>query len=282
MLMKPMTMTLGGYSGLVPPEAARGQPMRADVTTEDYAAAQDGFQAAKARAFLLPMIREAPARTLLDVGCGMGGMAVALEAEGYESYGIDLPGLTPRWTAAGRRRDRFFLVDPDAFELPFVDGAIDFAFTFGAIEHVGTTDGHADRRPDWHAVRRQWLREIYRVLAPGGRMLIGGPNRAFPVDVAHGPDSRAAGWERALATRLGMTVHRPWGDNFLWSYADVHRYLDGLPYALEGRRVTGFLDFSRAPAPARGLARAYVDHLPRSLLATGFNPWVMALVTRTR
>lgn len=274
-MLKPMTMTFEGYHGLLPRPTTRQE-----TCDEGYVTAQDGFQAAKARAFVLPIVREAAVRTTLDVGCGMGGMAVALEAEGYASYGIDLPGLTRRWAAAGRSAERFYLIDPDAFALPFVDGAIDFAFTFGAIEHVGTTDGHADRRPDWHAVRRQWLREMFRVLAPGGRMLIGGPNRAFPIDVAHGPDSRAAPWERRLAARLGVTVHRPWADNFLWSYPDVHRYLDGLPYALEARRVTGFLDFSRVPAVARGLARAYVRGMPARWLDTGLNPWVMALVTR--
>lgn len=274
-MLKPMTMTLDGYHGLMPRPTTRDE-----TCDEGYVSAQDRFQAEKARAFVLPILREAPVRTVLDVGCGMGGMAVALESEGYASYGIDLPGLTRRWAAAGRSADRFYLVDPDNFELPFVDGSIDFAFTFGAIEHVGTTDGHADRRPDWHAVRRQWLREIFRVLAPGGRMLIGGPNAGFPIDVAHAPDSRAAPWERWLAARLGMTVHRPWADNFLWTYGDVRRYLDGLPYEMEARRVTGFLDFSRVPPGLRGLARAYVEATPARLLDTGLNPWVMALVTR--
>ncbi|WP_164712486.1 class I SAM-dependent methyltransferase [Methylobacterium currus] len=276
MLTKPFTAELSGYKGILPTGT-----VRSDVTTEDYADAQEIFQPGKARGFLLPIIREAPARTLLDVGCGMGGMATALEEEGYQSYGVDLPGLERRWASAGRSPDRFFLVDPDRFALPFVDGSIDFAFTFGVIEHVGTTDGHADRRPNWHTARRDWLREIFRVLRPGGRMLVGGPNRGFLLDVAHGPDSRAAAWELWLTRRLGVTVHRIWGDNFLWAYGDVRRYLDGLPCTIEARSVAGFLEFSRAPAALRGLARAYVRHLPRALLGTGFNPWVMALITRT-
>lgn len=145
------------------------------------------------------------------------------------------------------------MADPARFALPFADGAIDFTFTLGVIEHVGTTDGHADRRPDWHAVRREWLREIFRVLSIGGRMLIGGPNRGFPIDVAHGLDSRAASWERRLSDLVGHSVHRTWGDYFLWSHDDVRRYLEGLPFTMDARGVDGLLDFGRVPAPLGGV-----------------------------
>jgi SAM-dependent methyltransferase len=254
--------------------------VRGDVTTVEYAAAQHAFHPAKARGFLLPMIAEASAHRVLDVGCGVGGMVMALRQEGYDAHGVDLPGLEREWAAAGHPPEPFRLIDPDAYSLPFEDGFFDFLFSFGVIEHVGTTDGHADRRPDWHEVRRQWVLENLRTLRSGGRMLLAGPNRGFPVDVAHGPDSRAAGWERGLSRLVGATVHRTWGDGFLWSFGDVRRYLAGTGCVLTPRSIDGFLEFSRVPGPVRGLVRAYVRRLPRWLLGTGFNPWVVALIRK--
>ena len=151
-------------------------------------------------------------RTLMDKNC--------------EVYGVDLPGLHGHWRRNGLSNERMFVVDPLKLCLPFADVGIDFAFTFGVIEHVGTTDGQSTRRSDHHALRRQWLREVYRAVQPGGAMLIACPNRRFLIDVAH----------------------------------------------------AGFLGFSRVPRPLRALAHGYINKLPNSLLGTGFNPSVMALV----
>jgi len=165
-------------------------------------------------------------------------------------------------------------------KLPFGDASLDFVFTLGVIEHVGTSNGHSDRLPDYHARREQWLREVFRVVRPGGAMLVAGPNRGFPVDVAHDLDSRASRLEGWLSRKLKISLHKTWGESFLWAYRDVHRYLRGLPYTLEPQPIAGFLACSRVPGPLRPLVRAYVDHMPRRLYGTGFNPWVMALVRK--
>ena len=255
--------------------------LSSDVTTEDYASEQSYYHEAKAQSYVLPVLREKAAVTVLDVGCGIGGMVQTIGQAGYQAFGVDLIGLDRRWRDLGRPTDRFFVVDPLKFALPFADGAINFAFSLGVIEHVGTTDGHADRRPDWHEMRQNWLREIFRTLSVGGRMLIGGPNRGFPIDVAHGLDSRASRWEQWLSARTRRSVHRTWGDNFLWGFKDIPRYLEGLPFTIEPRSVQGLLDLGRVPSPVRAVARAYIRHMPRSLLATGMNPWMLAVVTRT-
>ncbi|WP_430009717.1 methyltransferase domain-containing protein, partial [Methylophaga lonarensis] len=173
-----------------------------------------------------------------------------------------------------------FFVDPYELQLPFEDNSLDFAFTLGVIEHIGTSDGHADRLPNYREIRKRWLREVFRVLKPGGRMLIGGPNRNFPVDTAHGPDSKASAVERKLSDWAGATVHKVWGENFLWSYKDFPDYLQGLDYELEALSVKNYVYFSRVPKPFRKLTEWYIDYLPKPLLKTGFNPWVMALVTK--
>lgn len=266
----------GQYRSLV-----LGDPAAApDVTTDDYAAAQEAVNARKTLDYLLPRARARGARRVLDVGCGVGTMVRTFEQQGFEAYGVDLPGLHRHWQRLGLSTDRMFVVDPDQLRLPFADGAIDFVFTLGVIEHIGTTNGHSDRRPDYHAVRRQWLREVFRVVRPGGAMLVAGPNRGFPVDAAHDLDTRSSALERWLSRRVGLSVHRTWGAYFLWNHADVRRYLDGLPCTIEPQSVEGFLSFGRAHGALQGLLGAYVRHLPRALWGTGFNPWVMALVTK--
>ena len=272
--MSRVVQSIGGYQSLYagPVECAP------DTTTDAYALSQERDNAAKVSAFLLPRVNTAGAHTILDVGCGVGVMVRTFLDLGYEAYGADLPGLHTHWTRIGLPKENMFIVDPKHLHLPFEDGGIDFVCTFGVIEHVGTTDGMADRFPDYHARRRQWLRELYRAVRPGGSMLIAGPNRRFPFDVAHGPDSRASALERWLSNKLKVSVHRVWGEHFLWAYEDFPAYLDGLPHRLEPQSVSGFLAFSRVPGPLRKVAQFYIDNLPTGLLNTGLNPWVMALV----
>lgn len=252
-----------------------------DLTTDDYADTQLQINARKALDFVLPVIRRAGARSVLDVGCGVGKMVTTLGDEGYNAFGVDLSGLQHRWKQLGMPASRFFVVGPNALSLPFRDNTLDFAFSLGVIEHVGTADGHADRRADYHELRRQWTREIFRTLAPGGHMLLGGPNRAFPIDVAHGLDSRAGAIERTLSRWAGASVHRTWGENFLWGYADIGRYLEGESYQMTPLSVAPYLHYSRVPGLFRGWVKAYVEHLPGCLLGTGWNPWMIALVKKT-
>ncbi len=250
-------------------------------TTDEYASDQAEVNAEKTRNYIIPFLEKYHAESVVDIGCGVGTMVETIQKEGYKAFGVDLVTLSRYWDRLGLDRETFFLVDPYHFQLPFKTDSIDFVFTLGVIEHVGTSNGHSDRLPDYHGIRKEWLREVFRIVKPGGRMLIGGPNRNFPIDTAHGPDSRCANWENFLSAKVGATVHRTWGENFLWSYRDINDYLDGLPYQMQAQSVKGLVNFSRVPGPFRALARGYVDHLPEPLLKTGFNPWMMALVEKT-
>ena len=111
---------------------------------------------------------------------------------------------------------------------------------------------------------------------------LAGPNRTFPIDVAHGLDSRASQWEKTVSRWLGASLHKTWGDNFLWGYADLQRYLAGLECSIQPVSVANYLHFSRVPASVHGLVRFYVRHLPQFLLGTWMNPWMAALVTKAR
>jgi len=248
--------------------------------TTDYAASQERENGEKARKFLVPLLEKLQAHSVLDAGCGIGTMVATLLDLGFEAHGFDLIENIAYWVRQDLSTRHFVVTDPDRLILPYDDSCFDFAFSFGVIEHIGTTDGNATRRRDYHEIRRQWTRELFRVVRVGGHMLLAGPNKGFPIDTAHGLDAEATWLERRLSRLANVSVHRTWGDNFLWCYNDVDSYLNGLPHYVMPLSVEELLNFSRVPRMARALARSYVAHLPRTLLRSGFNPWVMALVRR--
>ena len=266
-----------GYPAMVDPETAEAF----SSITDEYAQDQIAENREKTDNYLLPIIQRLGAHRMLDAGCGVGTMVTYLNELGYDAHGFDLLENAHRWASQDLPRDRFAVAEPIGLELPYPDRTFDFLFSFGAIEHVGTTNGHSDRRADYHEIRTQWVHELYRTLRVGGSMLLAGPNRNFPVDTAHALDTRASKLEHWLSNKVGVTIHRPVGEYFLWGYPDVRRYCEGLSYRMEGLSVHGLAKYSRVPGVVRSFAEGYVKHLPKPLLATGFNPWVAALITRT-
>lgn len=96
---------------------------------------------------------------MLVVGCGNGREAHALaEALGCDVTGIDLRGTFDPNAAAKVR-----LQKGDATELPFAAESFDFIYSYHVLEHI----------PRY----RDALAEMNRVLATGGGLWIGTPNR---------------------------------------------------------------------------------------------------------
>ena len=97
-------------------------------------------------------------RRVLEVGCGMGCMAMNWAMRGANMTAID---LNPVAIAQTRRRFELFELkgdvrEVDAETLPFDDGNFDFAYSWGVIHH---TPGI-----------RKAAREMNRVLKPGGQI----------------------------------------------------------------------------------------------------------------
>ena len=99
--------------------------------------------------------------SVLDAGCGGGGMPLSFAEEARQVVGID---LAPRFVDAGHRlaterglRNLHF-TRADGQALPFPDASFDMVLSHAVIEHV--------------ADAARYMRELARVLKPGGTMYL--------------------------------------------------------------------------------------------------------------
>jgi SAM-dependent methyltransferase len=148
--------------------------------------------------FYLPLLRkhQPNARRVLDAGCGNGVSVETLAEHGYDAWGNDLSELRA-WQWRQRSVANRLLV-ANALTLPFPDAYFDSVISSGVIEHIGVAETsvpfYAVRAlPDRDAQRLAFLRELARVVRPGGSLYVDAPNGAFPIDFWH---SDAAGKPR--------------------------------------------------------------------------------------
>jgi SAM-dependent methyltransferase len=157
-------------------------------------------------------MRLGPGMRVLDVGCGTGALLAELARAGMRAVGIDTfeeaDGIDLE-IARARLRDHQVdapVLRATAAGLPFADGVFDVAVNIGMLEHLP---------PD---IRPAILREMFRVVAPGGHLfLIAGPTNCTPID-QHIPGHPFANW---LSRERKMEISRragrrqflavPWG-----------------------------------------------------------------------
>lgn len=85
---------------------------------------------------------------------------------GARVYGIDISGPTAAQARAAFTRNDLRCAVSDVRDLPFRDASFDAIYSMGTIEHFDETE--------------RAVEEIARVLKPGGRAIIGVPNRHDP------------------------------------------------------------------------------------------------------
>lgn len=151
--------------------------------------------------------------TLLDVGSSTGFIADELHRTGARVIGLDIdqPGL-----AASRTRlsAEVLLLCAEGERLPLADDSVDLVVFNHIYEHV----------LDPAAV----MRELTRVLAPGGAMFLGFDNRRYPVEPHH--------------RLVGLSWLPPrWGSRYLRAVGRGQTYHERLRSPLALRRLVAGL-----------------------------------------
>jgi SAM-dependent methyltransferase len=140
-----------------------------------------------------------PGAKIMEVGCGPGHLSIRLaRGDGLDVTGLDLdPAMIERARANAARhpkadqRSPTFIVG-DVAALPFEDAAFDLVISTFSMHHW--SDPAAG------------LREIHRVLRPGGRALIWDLKPGFWLFHAHAPDPA----QLVEASPLRAVSVRPW------------------------------------------------------------------------
>ena len=124
-------------------------------------------------------------KLVLDAGCGIGGVTRALVARGARVVALD---VGPRLAAATRSRCRCEAVVGTLTDLGLASGTFDAVLSSEAVEHTPAPE--------------QSVLELYRVVKPGGHLVLSTPNRLWQAPVR-------------AASALGL---RPYDgfENFLW------------------------------------------------------------------
>ena len=128
----------------------------------------------------------------LDVGCGVGQVVARLNEAGFEAHGVDVS--QPNIERAAKVCPRCQLYN--GRKLPFPDGHFASAGALNVLEHVDEPE--------------TFIRELVRVVAPGGKIVLSSPNflRVFGFRDYHhrmrGVGNKLRNWKRVQEKRRQM------------------------------------------------------------------------------
>lgn len=187
---------------------------------------------------IVPFLR--PETRFLELGCGDASVAFKVAEHCAEAFGLDVTDQLLR----GARPDNFHFLKTSGSDIPLDAKAIDLAYSNQLIEHLHPDDANGQ------------LREVWRVLRPGGRYLCATPNPLNgPHDISEYFDKKATGlhiheYQRRELARLFRSVGFR-EIRFLWTpkgknisipkafLAGVEAALSGLPFGMSSRMARG-------------------------------------------
>jgi len=147
------------------------------------------------RRFALEMLvsRVKPPAKILDIGCGTGHLAGELMKRGYEAWGVDYSEGMVQYAREHYDPNRFQVGDIEHIQFP--DNTFDGVMCLGVVEYLGSDEPA--------------LREMRRVLKPGGYAVITTPNSMCPFYYTDRAIEKVAG---ALSPAVRAIKPRPPAD----------------------------------------------------------------------
>lgn len=116
----------------------------------------------------------------LEIGCGDAALIIAAAGAVDTAYGLDVTDALIDYPSAP---GNFKFVRTSGVEIPLPTASVNFAYSDQLMEHLHPEDAEAQ------------LREVRRVLAPGGRYRCSTPNRYIgPTDISVYYDYEATGF----------------------------------------------------------------------------------------
>lgn len=127
-------------------------------------------------------------KSVLDLGCGYGGISMVLKESALKVCSLDMDiarlfRLEGRLSKSGVRG--VFAVCSDVSELPFAGNSFDLVILNGVLEWAGY-----GKQEDPFLLQRKALREAFRVLKKGGKLYLAIENRFYPFNILKDPHVR--------------------------------------------------------------------------------------------
>jgi 2-polyprenyl-3-methyl-5-hydroxy-6-metoxy-1,4-benzoquinol methylase len=104
-------------------------------------------------------------KRVLDAGCGAGYGSAELARMAAHVVAIDIAGEAVEFARAHYQLPNLVFEQASCNQLPFEDAAFELVVAFEVIEHL----------EDW----KGFLREVRRVLAPSGQLIVSTPNKLY-------------------------------------------------------------------------------------------------------
>ncbi|MBN2185379.1 MAG: class I SAM-dependent methyltransferase [Candidatus Krumholzibacteriota bacterium] len=159
----------------------------------------------------------------LDFGCGNGAQTLLFEKDFPIVIGVDIGigHLRELKKEAAKRGagEKVLAICYDGGRIPLPDSSVDYSVSFEVLEHVKD--------------EAQALKELARVLKPGGSLAISVPNRWWVFET-HGADLPLLRWNRVpFFSWLPKKIHDRYARARIYTKKEIERKLRGAGFDIE-------------------------------------------------